>query len=106
MTALVEITTTVSAEDDARTLARRLVESGEAACVSFQRVESVYQWQGELVQEAEFQLTLKTTAAAAERAEAALRAAHPYDVPAILTVPVLRAGEDYAAWVAAAVERG
>lgn len=103
MTTLVEVTTTVATEEEARRLAAALVEAGVMACVTFHAVRSVYRWQGEIHDEPEYQLVGKTRASLAARAEEFIRANHPYDTPAVLTVPVLRANEDYAEWVSASV---
>jgi periplasmic divalent cation tolerance protein len=96
---LVEIVTTVDSEGAAVRLARELVTGGLVACANLRRVRSIYGWSGELQDEPEIEITLKTTAAMVERAEARLREIHPYDTPAVLRLPVLHANEEYAAWV-------
>ena len=54
--------------DEAREIARGLVESGLAACVNIiANIGSIYQWQGEIVDTSECQLQIKS---AAERREA------------------------------------
>lgn len=100
---LVEIVTTVENEGQAVLLARDLVESGLAACANIGSVRSVYRWHGEVRDEAEVQIVFKTTTARADAAESRLRDRHPYDIPAILRLPVLAANDDYANWVASAV---
>lgn len=100
---LVEIHTTVASRDEALELARRLVSSGLAACVNLFPVRSIYSWKGELCDEIEHQLVCKTLEACAADVEARLRELHPYETPAVLRVPVLRANDDYAAWVAECV---
>jgi periplasmic divalent cation tolerance protein len=96
---IVEVATTVSSEEEAATLARTLVEEGLAACVSFFPVRSLYRWKGELCDEQEVYLAIKTSGERVEELEARVREEHPYETPAVLRTPVLRADEAYAAWV-------
>ena len=103
---LVEIVTTVATAEEALTIARALVEEGAAACVSLDDVRSIYRWQGETCDERETRLVVKTTAAAADRAEARIRELHPYDTPAIVRLAVEGANAAYAEWVREAVSGG
>jgi periplasmic divalent cation tolerance protein len=98
--AVVEVVTTVATEEDAAHLARAVVEARVAACATFFPVRSVYRWEGAVQDEEEFQIIAKTAADRADAAVTWLREQHPYDTPAILVVPVLRANAEYAAWVA------
>ena len=98
---LLAVTTTLGRREDAQRIARALVERRLAACAQIAQIESCYVWQGELQQELEFRLLLKTTEAAYPALESALRELHPYELPAIWTVAVEHATADYAAWVEA-----
>lgn len=85
-------------------LAAALVEARLAACVNvLAPCRSVYRWQGAVERAEEVPLLIKTTAAAYPALESALRAAHPYDVPEIVAVPMVRGLPDYLAWLAAEV---
>ena len=86
----------------ARAAARALVESRLAACIVLMPgLTSIYLWQGALEESAEVAMLIKTTAARAEALKATLAAAHPYEVPAILSWPAA-AAPAYAAWAFAA----
>lgn len=92
--------TTVGSEEDAARIARHLVETKAAACVSILApVRSVYSWKGELQDDREWLLLIKTARPAAELRDL-LRAAHPYEVPEFLSFPASFADEAYARWVA------
>lgn len=92
--------TTVSSEEDAARIARHLVETKAAACVSIvSPVRSFYSWKGEIQDEREWLLLIKTARPAAELRDA-LRAVHPYEVPELLAFPASFADEAYARWVA------
>jgi periplasmic divalent cation tolerance protein len=86
----------------AEAIAAQLVEARLAACVNMLApCRSVYRWQGQVERADEVPLLIKTTAARYPALEAALRAAHPYEVPEIVALPVARGLPDYLAWVAA-----
>jgi len=98
---LVEVEVSCPDAATAARIGRALVEARLAACANVGGpVQSIYRWEGAIAEEAEVMLRLKTRAALFAPLVAAIRAAHPYRLPAILAVP-LRATEDYAAWVAA-----
>jgi periplasmic divalent cation tolerance protein len=92
--------TTLPDEDAARSLARTLVESGLAACVAIGApVESLYHWQGKIENAREVPLTVKTRADRYDEVAAAVAASHPYELPEILAVPIVRGSPDYLAWI-------
>jgi len=87
--------------DVAESLSRTLVEERLAACANLlPGVVSVYRWEGAMQREAEVMMVLKTTGGRAQ--ELARRAAelHPYEVPEVLTLPVVGGSDRYRAWVA------
>lgn len=90
----------------ANTLAQRLVEKRLAACVTqLPNVQSTYRWQDDgaqpaaIVTEAETLLMIKTTEANYAALETTLCAAHDYELPEIIAVPVSQGLPDYLAWV-------
>ncbi len=96
------ILTNLPDEASARTLASRLVEARLAACVNILApCRSVYRWQGGLEDAQEVPLLIKTTAARYPALEEAIRADHPYELPEIIAVPIVRGLPDYLDWVAA-----
>lgn len=96
---LVSVTTTVATLDDARQLARALVEARVAACVQLDAIAaSVYRWEGRLCEEGEVRLTIKTTPQRLPQLRAELLARHPYELPQFVVTPC-GASEAYAAWV-------
>ena len=82
------VLTTVATREDAQQLARAMVEQRLAACAQISAIDSIYRWNGALQQEPEWRLLLKTTEAARPALQAALRAAHPYELPAIIALPM------------------
>lgn len=98
------IVTTVGTAEQARALARAMVERRLAACAQITAIESFYRWQGQVEHEPEFRLLFKTRAECYAELESAIRALHPYQLPAIHAVPVAQAYGPYAEWVAASTQ--
>lgn len=86
----------------AERLAETLVAQRLAACVNLLApCRSVYRWKGELHRDEEHPLLAKTTTERYGALEAAIRAAHPYELPEIIAVPIERGLPGYLAWIAA-----
>lgn len=101
MAEILSVHVTAPTLEEARRLARLAVESGHAACANLLPGESVYRWEGRLVEEPEVVLILKTTRAAWPALRDSLLRAHSYELPCIVALPVAEAHAPYAAWVAA-----
>ena len=81
-------------------IARTLVEEGLAACVNVvPGVRSHYRWQGELHDDAEVLLVVKTRADRVAALVERLNALHPYDLPEAVALPALGGSEAYLDWV-------
>ncbi|MFE1317510.1 divalent-cation tolerance protein CutA [Kitasatospora phosalacinea] len=95
------VTTTHDDEARARELAAAAVRERLAACAQVYPVRSVYWWDGEVRDGAEWRVDLKTRAALAERLTAFLVERHSYDTPEVVGVPVAAGSAAYLDWVAA-----
>lgn len=96
----IAVVTTVASRDDARRLGLALVDRKLAACAQISAIESIYRWKGAVQEEPEYRLLLKTTEAPYAEIEAAIRAMHPYDLPAIHAFDFAHVDAAYAAWIA------
>jgi periplasmic divalent cation tolerance protein len=86
----------------AEQLADTLIGQKLAACVNILApCRSVYRWKGEVQHDEEHPVLIKTSEERYPALEQALRAAHPYELPEIIAVPIKRGLPDYLAWVAA-----
>jgi periplasmic divalent cation tolerance protein len=95
---------TTCPEAAASRIARGLVESGLAACVSrLGPVHSTYRWQGAVQDEPEVLLVIKTVIARYSELEMRLKSLHPYEVPEIIALPVVAGSADYLGWLQGAV---
>ena len=93
------ILTTVGDEPTARRLAHTLVEEGLCACAQIERIDSVYRWKGEVVQEPEWRVLFKTGAERYAQVEQRLRELHPYELPAIYSLRPEQALPAFDNWV-------
>jgi periplasmic divalent cation tolerance protein len=98
------VLTTCPDEANASKIARALVESGLAACVSrVGPVHSTYRWRGAFHDEPEVLLLIKTLSDRYPELEVRLKSLHPYEVPEILALPVAAGAADYLSWLQGAV---
>ena len=86
--------------EESESLARGLVEEGHAACVNIlPGVTSVYEWEGEVHQETEDTLLIKTTDEGYEATKQWIREHHSYDVPEIVALEAVDVLDEYVDWV-------
>ena len=93
------VMTTVETPEQAKTLARAVIDARLAACAQIVPVSSCYRWEGKVVEEGEQMMLFKTRADQFAVLEALLLELHPYDTPEIIRLPVEGVGEKYRAWV-------
>lgn len=87
---------------EAERTGRSLIEARLAACVNIlPGMISLYRWEGSIQRGSEVVMIVKTRQALAEAAISALRAAHSYDVPAIVALPVVAGAGPFLDWVRA-----
>lgn len=96
---ILTLATTVGSMDDARRLAREIVDRRLAACVQLEPIAaSFYRWDGKLCEEPEVRLSIKTLPHAKSALAQLFAEAHPYDVPQFLC-ETQQASAAYAGWV-------
>lgn len=101
MTALV-VMTTLPDSPSAVKLAEALVQAHAAACVHILPAgQSVYRWQGQIEMSSECTLLIKSTEAVYPLLERVILEHHPYELPEVVALPVVRGLEGYLAWVSA-----
>ena len=104
-TGIVSVYATFANAEEARRIARLLVEERLAACANLLGAcHAIYRWQGEIEEAQEVPAIFKTRADAAGRLMDRLAELHSYDVPAAVVWPIAHALSEYAEWVGEAVE--
>jgi len=88
--------------ESARTAAGAVLEEGLCACVNIlPGMTSLYRWEGRMESAGECVALFKTTSVRCAALSARLSALHPYEVPAILALPVDAAASHagFLAWI-------
>ena len=94
------VVTNLPDRESAEKLAALLVERRLAACVNILApCSSVYRWQGEIRRDEEHPLLIKTVQDRYAELETSIRANHPYELPEIIAVSVIRGLPAYLQWV-------
>ncbi len=91
--------------DSSGRLARLIVEERLAACVNISQVRSTFLWEGEVNEEAEDLLIIKTEKLKVEGLAARVREVHPYELPEIIVLPIVGGDEGYLDWISEAVRK-
>jgi periplasmic divalent cation tolerance protein len=92
-------TTTFPDNESAKSAARLLVERRLAACVQLLPINSVYSWHGEVCDENEILLVIKTRAALFNEVAAAIKEVHTCEIPQIVQMPIIGGTAEYLGWI-------
>jgi periplasmic divalent cation tolerance protein len=94
------VLTTVTRAEDAEKIAEALVEKRLAACVNvLPGVRSIYRWKGAVERDEERLLVVKTRADRFDALREAILAAHPYEMPEVVAVPIEAGSPAYLRWL-------
>jgi periplasmic divalent cation tolerance protein len=101
----VVIFVTAASRGECKKIARHLVETRLAACVNIsQPIESVYRWEGQIVEEKEFLLIIKSTRELFPEIRTEISKVHSYHTPEIICLPVIDGSRDYLQWISDSVK--
>jgi periplasmic divalent cation tolerance protein len=99
--------TTAGSEEEARKIARALVDRRLAACVNIvPQMESIYRWQGKVDESREWLLLIKTSAALFPAVRDAVRELHSYDLPECIALNIADGNKEYLKWLENSVGAG
>jgi periplasmic divalent cation tolerance protein len=94
------IMTTTDSFELAQKIASALVEANEAACVNIiPGIRSIYRWQGNVCDEGEVLLLIKSSEEKFEAINTRIHALHTYEVPEVIAVPVTAGDPRYLEWL-------
>jgi len=81
-------------------IARSLVEKRLAACVNMvPQIRSIYTWKGELCDDTEVLMIIKTRGDLFEKLQSTIKELHPYEVPEVICWPIDRGLPEYLKWI-------
>jgi periplasmic divalent cation tolerance protein len=99
------VLSTAGSQDEARAIARALVERRLAACVNIvSLLESVYRWEGKVDSAQEWLLIIKTTQAAFPEVRDAIAELHSYDLPECVMLAIEDGSAEYLKWIEESVQ--
>ena len=96
---------TAGSKEEAGAIAQALVDAKLAACVSIMSIQSIYTWQGDVHQDEEWQLMIKTDLAQFSSLEAKIREIHSYELPEIIALPIMQGSQPYLDWIGKQMKR-
>ena len=96
---------TTGSEDEARSIARILVEKELVACVNvLPGLQSIFRWEGQVVEEQECLLVAKTVSVAFNRVATEVKSIHSYRLPEVIALQIQQGLPEYLSWVGEAVK--
>ncbi len=94
------VLTTCPDQSTADDLAAHLVNHRLAACVNvIPGMRSYYKWRGEVCNDAEFVLLIKTRTERYPRLEKTIVERHPYELPEVIALPIESGLAGYLGWI-------
>jgi periplasmic divalent cation tolerance protein len=100
------VLSTAGSEEEARKIARALVERRLAACVNIiPQIQSIYRWQGKVEDSREWSLLIKTNADLFPAVRDTIRELHSYDLPECIAINIADGSKEYLEWLDNSVRR-
>ena len=97
---IIVIYCTVPEKKVAKNITKILMKHHLAACVSLiDKVNSTFSWDGEICEEKEILMMIKTRRSNYAKIKLVIEDLHPYTVPEIIALPVVDSSEDYLKWL-------
>lgn len=94
------IQSTTANEDEAKKLAKHLVEKKLIACCTIiPKVTSIYTWEGEITEGNEALMIMKTKTGLYSRVEEEIKKLHGYEIPEILCLNINTGSKEYLNWI-------
>jgi periplasmic divalent cation tolerance protein len=95
------IYSTINKIQDARRIAKILVEEQLVACVNIiPKIESVYKWKDKIENDEEVVIIAKTVDANVKKTIQRIKQLHSYELPDIIVLPIIGGLKDYLDYIA------
>lgn len=91
---------TTNSKDSAKQIAKTLVSGRFAACVNLvDKIDSIYSWKGEIVEDSEVLMIIKTQKVLFENLKNKIEEIHPYEIPEIISFDISEGSKPYLDWI-------
>jgi len=84
---------------EAKKIGLSLVKNRLAACCNIFPIESIYRWQGKVINDREVVLIVKTLKKNFKKIEKEVKRLHSYKTPCILEIPIKNSNLEYLKWL-------
>ena len=98
MNKLLLLLTTLPNQLLAEQIAKELIERKLAACVSIREIKSIYKWQGNIEENKEFEITIKTLPEKLDELTRIIKEKTTYDVPELI-YKIFNSENSYFQWI-------
>lgn len=96
----IQVITATETKKEAENIAHILTEKRLAGCVQIiGPITSIYWWRGKIEKAEEWLCFIKTSKILYEEVEKTIKAAHSYQVPEIIALPLVSGSRDYLSWL-------
>lgn len=86
--------------EEAQKIARTLVQERLVACANvYPQIYSYYWWEGEVQEDQEVSMILKTRGGLMDELIQRIKELHSYSCPCIVALPIEEGAEDFCAWI-------
>ena len=100
MEQIILVMTTTNSEELAVKIAENLVQKGLAACVNIiKKIRSIYRFKGEVWDDEEYLMLIKTRETLKTRVEEAIKDMHTYELPEIIVIPLSGSESRFQQWI-------
>lgn len=97
---MIIVFTTLPNNEEAETLARKIIEAKLAACVQvLPPIKSFYFWENDVRSDSEYLLLIKTLPIKFNELENFIKSNHSYDVPEIISIKTDNVSDNYFKWL-------
>jgi len=97
---------TAPSKEEALNISGSLVSNKLAACCNIlEGATSIYEWEGEIKQEAEVIIIAKTSSDIIEKAIEHIKSIHPYDCPCVISIKTDKSNSEFCDWVEESIKK-
>ena len=96
----IQVFTTTEKKEDAKKIAKALAEKRLAGCIQIVGpIGSIYWWKDKVETAEEWLCFIKSKKSLYDELEKVIKEIHPYEVPEIIAMPIVRGSKDYLEWL-------
>ena len=98
---------TTSGIEEARSIAGALLVHRLIACANIlPKMESVYRWEGKIMQDAEVVLMMKSMRSSVRAIDEKVNELHSHDLPCVVAMPLVEGSRAFLDWIESEVQPG